>query len=71
MKETIYDELSPELRKQIDAFVILQMQYVLIQRDDASLQAVREHAANLIISAFSILKSCDHATVKLYNIIRR
>jgi hypothetical protein len=71
MQKTIYDELSTELKKQVDAFISLQMQYVLIQRDDASLQVVREHVANLIITSFSILKSCDPGTVKLYNTIRR
>ncbi len=64
--KTIYEELSPELKKQVDAFVWLLLHDMSPKEEE---EAIKQHAANLILTAFSILKSGDRATQKCYESI--
>ncbi len=65
----MYKDLSPELKKQVDAFVSLHMKHLLIRNDTASLEETKELASNLIITALSIFKHGDSETLKLYRTI--
>ncbi len=68
MKKTIYEELSPELKKQVDAFCWLLTHGISPKEEE---DVLKQHAANLIVTSMSILKSGDRETTKLYGTIKQ